>query len=819
VPITGQDLRHALRRLTTTPGFTVAAIATLALGLGVNSAVLSLAHALFLKPLPLPGASRLVLVDSTVQGRPPVHSFGFSHPDYLYYRDRARTFADLAAHYPGAPLHVRTADGGFEVLGSVVTASYFNVLRLQPALGRFLSEEEDRVPGRDAVAVISHDLWRTRYAGDERVIGSRIRINGTGFTVVGIAPAHFRGVIRGFAPVDVWIPTAMFKVGYRYCDGLARDCRMVNLIGRLADDATLQDAQAEMTLLAGQLAAQFPEINTGRGAVVREARGIRIDEQTRNRSIVALIAAAAALVLLVSSANVAGLLLARGLRRRREVAIRLALGASRARLIGQLLVESLLLAVAGGAAGLIVAVWTLDIARSFFGVTSQGAPAHLDLSLDPQIAAIGLAIALATGLATGIAPALQATRSGALPALKDDTAGAGSRRARLRDGLIVLQVAASVLLLAASGLVVRSLVSLQRGPGFDPDALVILRLRPSLIAYGAERSWAFQREAVRRVEAIPGVVSASPANSPPLPGWFGGPVPIQLAGDSGDPERAFRVAQTHVGERYFHTLGVPVVEGREFDARDGPNTPRVAVVNEALARRFWPAGGAAGNRVTIDGESVEIVGVVKNFDFVRTFEAPPPIAYLNFWQRDPSENWSHDSRTHVRVAGDAAAMLPTILQAIAAIDPDVPVSEAQTLRARLDFAFSDVRAARALLAAFGILGLALSTIGLYAALAFAVGERAREIAIRVALGAARLDVGRLVLGHGAFIVLIGVGIGFTAALIAGPLLAHLLYGVSARDPLTLLAGPALLVLIALVAMAIPARRAMRLDPIVILRSE
>jgi ABC-type antimicrobial peptide transport system permease subunit len=300
---------------------------------------------------------------------------------------------------------------------------------------------------------------------------------------------------------------------------------------------------------------------------------------------------------------------------------------------------------------------------------------------------------------------------------------------------------------------------------------------------------------------------------------MGDPVPVQLAGDAGDSDRAFRAARTHVGERYFHTLGVPVIEGREFDERDRPNSPRVAVVNEALARRLWPAGRAAGNRVTIDGASVEVVGVVKNFDFVRTFEAPPPIAYLNFWQRDASENWSHDSRTHVRVTGDAATLLPTILQTIAAVDADVPVSEAQTLRARLDFAFTDVRAARALLAAFGILGLALSTIGLYAALAFAVGHRAREIAIRVALGAGRIDVGRLVLGHGAAIVLVGVAIGLTAALIAGPLLAHLLYGVSARDPLTLLAGPSLLIAVALVAMALPTRRAMRLDPIAVLRFE
>jgi predicted permease len=812
----GQDLRYALRRMKATPGFTAAAIATLALGLGVNSAVLSLAESIFLKPLPLSGASRLVLVDQTVPSRPSTFAFPLSYPDYLFFRDHARTFAELAAHYATSPMHVRTPDGGLSIGGSVVTANYFSVLQLRPALGRFFTDDEDRVPGRSPVAVLSHDLWRSRFGGDAQILGSTIHINGTAFTVVGIAPAGFNGIFRGLTPVQAWIPTSMFRVGYRYCDGFARTCRIVGLVGRLADHASIEDAQSELTLLARQLETTFPDTNKGRGVVVRPARGVRIDEQTRDRPIVGFIAAAAALVLLVASANVAGLLLARGLRRRKEIAIRFALGATRLRVVRLVLIESAVLAAAGGAAGLVLATWFMDFARSFFGGSGEG-PTTFDVSLDFSVVAIAAAVALVTGLGTGIAPALRTTESGPLPALKD--AGASTERSWLREALIVMQIAVSVLLLAASGLVVRSFLLVHRGPGFDPAAVVILRLRPSLVGYSADRAWAFQREVIRRVEAIPGVVAASPANIPPLPGWTAADVPIQNAGDGRDPSAAFRAATTHVGPRYFKTLGVPLVEGREFDDRDRAGGPRVAIVNEALARHVWPDGHAVGSVVTIGGTRTEVVGVVRNFQYLSAFQQPEPIAYLNFWQQDTADNWSLDSRTHIRVAGDAAGMLPQIQRTIAAIDPDVPVSEALPLGARLDIAFSDVRAARAFFVIFGTLALALSVVGLYAALAFAVGQRTREIAIRMALGAARVDVGRLVFQRGLVLVLLGASIGLVASAIAGPLLAHLLYGVRPRDPLTLLAGPSMLALISLLAMWLPARRAMGLDPMVALRSE
>ena len=808
----GQDLRYAIRRITDTPFFTLAAVATLALGLGVNSAVLSLVNAIFLKPLRFSDAGRLVFVDQTRPGRPP-SSYPLSYPDYLYYRDHAASFAGLAAHYSTSPMHVSGADGGFEVNGAVVSAGYFDVLRVRPLLGRFFTSEEDRVPGRNPVAVLGHDLWQRRFAGDRAILDTVVRINGTDFTVVGIGPERFRGLHLQH-PVDVWIPTAMLRVGYRYCDGFARDCTIVNLVGRLADGSSRQDAQAELTLLASQLETAFPATNQGRGVAVRPARGIRLEEQMRTRPMAALMAAAAALVMLTASANVAGLLLARGLRRRKEIAIRLALGASRGRLVRQLLVESLLLALAGGAAGLLIAFWTTDVARGFLG--SAG---NADFSLDPQVVAAAFAIALGTGVATGLAPALQSTRVDSLHALKDESSGAGSRRTRLRETLIVMQVAVSVMLLAVSGLLVRSLLAVNRGPGFDPDRVVVVRLRPSLVGYGAERSWAFQREVISRLEAVPGVLAVSPANVLPLPNWAMGSASVEIPGRAVDGSTAYVAATTNVGPRYFETLGVPLLEGRDFDDRDRAGGARVAIVNETLARHFWPRGGAAGHLISLDGASVEIVGVVKDLQYVRAFEPPAPTAYFNFWQQNTGENWSHDSRTHVRVAGDAAALLPAILRTIALVDSNVPVQGAEPLRVRLDEAFSQVRAARAFLLTFGALALVLSTVGLYAALTFAVGQRTREIAIRMALGAARVDVGRLVLRRGAVLVLAGAVAGLLGASLAGPFLAHLLYGVGPRDPLTLLVGTGLVVVVALAAMWLPVRQAMALDPMVALRSE
>src|SRR5262245_29341738 len=375
-----------------TPGFTAAAIVTLALGLGLTSAVMGLAYALFLRPLPVDDVARVVFVEQTRVDRP--GGWGYSYPDYFYLREHARSFSELAAHDSTAPPMIVTTPGGpVGVSGAVVTANYFTLLRLTPRAGRFFSVDEDRVPGRDAVAILSYDFWRTRFAEDPQVLGTTVRINGTPFTVIGIAPEHFHGVIAGLEPNAVWIPTAMYSVASPYCDApLSRACGGIGVIGRLSEDTSIDQAHAEAAGLLRQLKEAYPEASLGNGVLVRPVRGIRMLEQAANVPIVTLLAAAAALVLLVASANVAGLLLARGLRRRKEIAVRLAIGASRGRLIRLLLVESVMLSAGGSVAGLQIAIWATDVLRAYFP--------NLDLSPDPRIALIGFGVALFTGVAT-----------------------------------------------------------------------------------------------------------------------------------------------------------------------------------------------------------------------------------------------------------------------------------------------------------------------------------------------------------------------------------------------------------------------------------
>src|SRR5262245_50813995 len=383
----------------------------------------------------------------------------------------------------------------------------------------------------------------------------------------------------------------MYSAASPYCDApLSRACGEVGVIGRLPGDTSMQQAHAEVAGLVRQLKEAYPEASLGNGVLVRPAIGVRNLEQAANAPIVALLAGAAVLVLLVASANVAGLLLARGLRRRKEIAIRLAIGASRGRVIRLLLVESLLLALAGIVAGQQIAIWTTEVLRAYFP--------NVDLSLDPRTTLIGLGIALFTGMATGIAPALQSTRPDMSLAMKEGSHGAGRPRSTVREGLIVVQVALSVLLLGASGLVVRSFFMLHRGPGFDPDRVAVVRLRPSLAGFTHERAWAYQREVIERLEVLPGVLAASPAAAPAS--WRARPAtPARLPGDSSDPAHAYLIGTAVVGPRYFKTLGVAVVEGREFNDRDTIDAPRVAIVNETLARHFWPKGGAVGHALAI----------------------------------------------------------------------------------------------------------------------------------------------------------------------------------------------------------------------------
>jgi putative ABC transport system permease protein len=813
-----QDLQYSTRLMRRAPWFTAAAVATLALGLGLNSAVLSLVNSLFYKGLPLDDAARLVEINQFRKGQSEPAETSLSYPDYVYFREQTRTLADLAAHYPTSPMQVSTSSEGIAVLGSVVTSNYFALLRVSPELGQFFRAEDDQTPGRNAVAVISYNLWR-RLGADPAIVGTALRINGTSFTVIGVAPQDFPGIVRGVPPSEVWIPTSMFAAGYRYCNGLERGCSVLHLIGRLQQGVDIATAQTDLSLLARQLEASFPETNKDVGVRVRAARGVRNVEQARSAPIVKLLAVASALVLLAASANVAGLLVARGLRRRQEIAIRLALGASRRRIIRQLLIEAMTMSALGGLAGLLVAVWAMDLARRFFAVAYAGTVLNMDLSLDWRIVLAGIVVALVTGAFTGILPALQSTRPQLLPVLRDQTAGAGTRRTKLREGLIVVQVAVAVVLLVCSALLIRSFLRVRAGTGFDPAGIVVLRIRPSLVGYDTARAWVLQREAIRRVDALSGVISASPAGIPALPGWGEGSEPVFRADEQADPEHALDVPIVHVGPRYFETLGTKLRQGREFDSRDLPAGAPVAILNETLARRLWPDGAALGNTITIGERTHLVIGIAPDLQLLNTRQQAEPVVYLDHWQRDRTRNQSKDAQLHVRVAGDPHLMLEQIRKEIVALDRDVPITETLTLSEGLSDSFANVRAARALLLTFGLLALLLCAIGLYAALSFSITQRTREIAIRMALGAPPARLGGLVLGQGASLVVLGTGLGLFCGVLAGPLLGSFLYGVSPRDPLALLAGPGLLFGVSIVATWLPVRRTMRLDPMITLRRD
>jgi putative ABC transport system permease protein len=630
----GRDLRYAARAVKQRPGFTAIAAGTLALGIGGTAAIASLVYALFQATLPFPDAGRLVHVYQTHPNRD--EFFQLSYVDYRYYRDHAKSFASLAAHYT-APLHFVNGNESAAILGSVTSPNYFTTLGLKPALGRFFNPDEGQVPGRDPIAVLGYRFWRSRFAGDSGVLGRVIRLNGASFTIVGVAPPELVGVTFGRPQVSLWFPASMFRVGYRYCDGLAPGCNIVNLIGRLAPGVRVADAQTELATLARQIELSSPETNQGMGVTVMPARGADPASQANNRPIILLLGAAVGVVLLIVCANLAGLLLARNLARARELALRLSLGASRSRVVRELLAESLLLALLGGALGVGVAVLSNRLILSFYQFNYSGLPTFFDVGLDPAVLGVTLAVTLGAVLGFGLVPALRASRTDLLTTLKDEGQSPNAGRSHLRDALVVMQVALSLMLVVDATLLIRSLRHIYAGERFDPSHVVMVRLRPTLIGYDAERARAFQVEVHRRLAAMPGVISVSPARNPA--NWADNWVRVWLPGSPpADPANELHFGANAVGPQFFRTLGVRLLAGRDFEDHDDAGAPAVVVVNQALAERLWPGASAIGQRLVVDSVPSEVVGVVPNLQYRIAGKAPEPFVYRNYWCRSPSRS-------------------------------------------------------------------------------------------------------------------------------------------------------------------------------------
>ncbi len=811
-----QDLRYSVRVLRKAPAFTAVALISIALGIAANTTVFSLIDAMWFRTLPVHEPEQLVRVYAW--GFPKgAHRPGidfFSWPLYDAIRRRSTVLTDLVAHYSTAPLQVALSgesgvDGSSEISGAVVSANYFSMLGIQPALGRFFLPEEDQVRGRDAVAVISMGLWQRRFGGDPKILGRTMTINGVVFQIVGVAPEEFRGIAPGNSPNEIWIPTMMLETGYRWCNGFNVDCDPLEVIGRLPPGRTLDEAKAELsTIIAG--ADTMPGYAGPRSAFLDRAIGLEQYVRGRYTNHMQLMAAVAALLLVLACANVAGLLMARGVARQREFAVRLSVGAGRLRLIRQLLTESAVLAIAGSALGLLLTLWTRRLLLSFYARNAEGYANFYDLRTDSLTLGLSFGLAILTALLFGLIPALQATKPDVALALKSDALNRGGASSRVRAALVMAQVALSLVMVVSAGLLARSAMNIDQGENFDPRGVALMRLRPRLMKYSPARSQAFVRDAARRIESLPGVESVTFARGTGFL-WQGGG--LAFLPDRSNQE--MRANQQVIAPRYFSTLKIPLVAGREFDEHDRVGSPAVAVVNETLAAHIYSHGAAVGRIFIADGKPFQVVGIAKDSELRSATDAPIAKFYTPFWQ-SPDET---DARVAVRVHGDPQAMLPVLRRAVAEVDPAVLVTEQLTMLDQVHGEFMQARLAAAVLLSASGVALVLSAVGLYGVIAYVVSRRTREIGVRMALGARPSSIRAMVLKQGVEVVAPGMAIGVAATLAATRLLGAWLYGVRAGDPWMLIGGACVLAGVVLIASWIPARRAARVDPMSALRCD
>jgi predicted permease len=811
------DLRYAARRLIQRPAFAFIALLTMALGIGANSAIFSIVNAVLLRPLPVASPDQLVEIYSQEEDdSEPVTQ---AYPDYLDITEREDLFTGVIAYT--ADFLSLSQDGRSEMLlGEAVSGNYFDVLGIPAARGRTFIPAEDEQPGAPPVAMISHGLWHRRFAADPNIIGEVLVLRGRQFEVIGVAPEEFTGLYVGISS-ELWVlldAERYLRPGEDYLDD--RDSRWLMVKGRLRDGIEFQQAQAGLDVLARQLAEAYPESNEGRRYPILRTSDVRIHPMVDRAitPVAVMLMVVVGLVLLIACTNLANLLLARALARRKEVAIRLALGSGRGRLIRQLLTESLLLSLSGGALGLLIAYWT-----SAFLVKLQPPgllTVQLDLSLDNRVLAFTLLVSVATGLLFGLAPALQATRPQVVPALKNETAvlGGAGRKLGLRNSLVVLQVAVSLVLLIGAGLFVRSLKNAADiDPGFERDRAAILTLFVDLNNdYDEVQGEAFLDQLMQRIQSRPEVEAVALASRMPLGAAIhtneAFPEGVELADDEGlDTD----VATVSTG--YFEAMNVPLLHGRDFGEEDHADAEAVVIISQAAAQRFWPGESAVGKRLRLgDAEDTPymVIGVARDTKVRTLGEAPRPYVYRAF-----SQDYEPWISMVVRSSGAAEALLPMMRSEVQALDASMPIVELKTMNEHLKLMLFLPKMGGILLAVFGALAMLLATTGLYGVIAYSASQRTREVGIRVALGASSSDVVMMVVRQGIALAAVGAVIGVVISFAATRPLGSLLYGVGSWDPLTFVGITALLVAVALLASLVPALRAARVDPMVALRYE
>ena len=817
-----QDVRIALRGLARSPGFTAFALLALALGIGANAAVFSLADALLLRPVPAADPARIVEIWPTL-----AEGGGYSrlsHPDFLDFTRAGDSVFEgmLAYRLTGVVLADERGAREAELLwGLIVSGSYFDVLGVRPVAGRGFLPEEDSAPGAHPVVVLSHGVWQRRFGGDPGVVGRGVKLNGHPFTIVGIAPLGFGGTEPLFK-ADFWVPLAMQAEAEAMRLWLPdRGMEMLTVLGRLRDGVTPEQARAALAGMAAELERLYPDSHRGRGIAVQPPSVLDPGVHRAVAGFVTLLFGIVGIVLLMTCANLAGLLLARATGRQREIAVRLAIGASRRRLVRQLVTESAVLGLLGGALGLLVGYW---LARLLVALPPDELPVALRLETDPRVAAFTLGLALVTGFVFGLAPALQASRPSLVPALKG-AADERSGRARLRGALVVVQVALSLVLLAGAALFLQSLGRLERSdPGFDHGRLWLVPVELGRQGYDHDRAATFTRELEARVRTLPGVESVTWADFAPFDQNPSRTAVWAEPAEPGGERKERRVYSTWVAPGYFETMGIPLAAGRGLGRADVEATAAgaarlPAVVNENLARLLFPGSdlaGALGRIVPLErtgDRAVEVVGVARDSDYVVLGEAPKPMLYR------PLEQEQTSYTLMVRAAAEPGLLANAVRAEVARLDPELAVLGDGTMVEHMRLTLLPARLATVMLTAFGALALLLGAIGVYGIVAWAVGRRTREIGVRVALGAQPAQVLALVLGGAARLAAIGIVIGLALAAGLGRLAAGAIPGVAAFDALAFGVVALVLAAVALLAGWLPARAALAVDPIVALRQE
>ena len=806
-----QDMKYGARLLFNNPGFALVAVLTLALGLGANTTIFSWLNSVLINPIP--GARDQQELVVVVPGSPTFRVSSFSYPDFVDYRNENTVFQGLAIH-DFAAVNLGGEVNPERIYAELVSANFFDVLGVKAILGRTFLPEEDTGFGGHPVVVISYPLWQRRFGGDPQVVGKTVPVNRVPYTIVGVAPRGFQGgeIALSF---DAWIPMTMYShvaggEAYKY-----RGNHSFASLARLKPGVGIQEAQAGLEVIAHQLARQYPETNDKWSVTVYPLWNAPYGAVAILGAVLMVLMGTVGVVLLIVCANIANLLLARAVQRQREIAIRLSLGASRGRLLRQLLTESLLLSLLGGLAGIVVSFWTSRLLMLL--APPSDLPIQVQIRIDHRVLLFALALSLATGVIFGLAPALQSSRVSIVASIKEGsvTPGWRWRTAWLRNTLVVSQIALSMVLLIAASLFIQSLDSARRMKlGFQPKNVLLAQLDLFSNGYGDDQGRSFYEQLQQRIEALPGVGGVTLARRVPL--GFGGQSSstIQVEGYSPARDEIVWSCIERVGREYFRVMEIPMVRGRDITHWDIRDSPPVAVINETLARRYWQGSDPVGRRISYAGRWVTIVGIAHDSKYRNLSEPPTPYIFLPMQQQ-----YASTATLFVRTEGDPGRMTSGVTGVVRALDPAMPLSSIRTLEAHIGAAAFQQRMASVLLGAFGTVALVLAAIGVFGTISYTVTQQTREFGIRIALGARPQDVLRSVMRRGLALAAAGIMIGLPAAWAAARLTRSLLLGVNAADALVFLGVALLLSATAVAACVIPARRAAAVDPIVSLRYE